>query len=122
MIGRMVGAAALRPDTFEDIEADESATHQATWVVIIMALATGIEFFGLRESVSVPRGFGSYFGIVFGCSSWVSLLATAWGAPLFLVGGDEVRQPEWGKLVRSTGYAQSPGVFKLLGLISGARP
>ena len=114
--------ATLRQSTFEEVEADESATRQATWVVFIMALATGLGFFGPPESVTVSRWYGLYFGILFGSGSWASLLAIAWGAPRFLEGGDKLREPEWGKLVRSTGYAQSPGVLKVLGLVNAASP
>ena len=118
----MLGAATLRQNTFEEVEADGSATRQATWVVVIMALATGLGFFGPPEDVTVSRWYGLYFGILFGLGSWGSFLALAWGAPHFLAGGDQLHELEWGKLVRSTGYAQSPGVLKVLGLVSGASP
>ena len=36
MIGRMLGAARLRADTFEDVEADRGATIQALLVVVIV--------------------------------------------------------------------------------------
>ena len=42
IIDRMIGAARLRVSTFEDVEADRSATRQALLVVTIVAVATGI--------------------------------------------------------------------------------
>ena len=42
MLGRMLGAARLKVDTFEDVEHDRGATLQALAVVIIVAIATGI--------------------------------------------------------------------------------
>ena len=42
MLSRMLGAARLSVDTFEDVERDSSATIQALIVVIIVALASGI--------------------------------------------------------------------------------
>ena len=42
IINRMIGAARLQLSTFEDVEADRSATRQAVIVVIAVAIATGI--------------------------------------------------------------------------------
>ena len=42
MLSRMLGAARLSVDTFEDVERDGSATIQALIVVIIVSLASGI--------------------------------------------------------------------------------
>ena len=42
IIDRMIGAARLQVSTFEDVEADRSATRQAMLVVIVVAVATGI--------------------------------------------------------------------------------
>ena len=39
MLSRMLGAARLSVDTFEDVERDSSATIQALIVVIIVSLA-----------------------------------------------------------------------------------
>ena len=42
MLNRMLGAALLRTDTFEDVENDSGATLQAFLVVIIVAVASGV--------------------------------------------------------------------------------
>ena len=42
IVDRMMGAARLQVSTFEDVEADRSATRQAILVVIVVAIATGI--------------------------------------------------------------------------------
>ena len=46
MFQRMIGAAKLRPETYEEVEADSSATLQAMSVVVLVALATGIGYLG----------------------------------------------------------------------------
>ena len=46
LIRRMLGAATLKVEIFEEVEADRSATLQAMFVVLLVALATGIGNFG----------------------------------------------------------------------------
>src|SRR5262245_39213228 len=41
-IRRLMGAALLDPDTYEDVEADPTATPQAAAVIILASLAAGI--------------------------------------------------------------------------------
>ena len=38
MLNRMIGAALLRSDTYEDVENDSGATVQALLVVVIVAI------------------------------------------------------------------------------------
>ena len=39
---RMVGAALLKVDTFEDVEHDRSATLQAALIVVLSAISGGV--------------------------------------------------------------------------------
>ena len=39
---RMLGAALLHADTYEEVEADRDATGQAFLVVVMSAVATGV--------------------------------------------------------------------------------
>ena len=58
IVDRMIGAAKLRVSTFEDVEADRSATRQAMLVVIAVAIATGIGSVGggvTRSTRAGPR-------------------------------------------------------------------
>jgi len=41
---RMMGAAKLRVATYEEVEADRSATGQALAVVVLTSVATGLGF------------------------------------------------------------------------------
>ena len=46
LVERMVGATRLDVHIFEEVEADTSATRQALYVVVLVALATGIASLG----------------------------------------------------------------------------
>ena len=110
MIRRMIGAAKLNIETFEEVEADSSATKQAMLVVAIVAVATGI---GLLGTGGLP---GLIFGIIVGVAGWA-----IWAWITFFIGTKLLRttatDADWGQLARTLGFAQSPGVFKVLGFI-----
>ena len=110
MISRMIGAAMLNAATFEEVEADGSATKQAMLVVVIVALATGV---GAIGSGGVT---GLIFGVIIGLVGWA-----AWAAITFFIGTTILRGPDtqadWGQLARTLGFAQSAGVLKVIGFI-----
>ena len=110
MLQRMIGAAKLRPETYEEVEADRSATLQALLVVVLVALATGI---GNLGSGSIA---GLLVGIVVGILGWAF-----WAWVTYLVGTSILSTPQthadWGQMARTLGYAQSPGVLKVFGVI-----
>jgi len=111
----MIGAAKLRTDTYEEVEADTSATRQAMSVVLLVALATGIG--GL--------GSGNILSLVLGAIA--ALVAWAlWALMTYLIGTTILRTPEtdanWGQLARTLGYAQSPGVLKIFAVIPAIGP
>ena len=108
----MIGAAKLDVDTFEEVEADTSATKQAMLVVVLVAVATGI---GLVATGGLS---GVILGIVVGLGGWA-----AWAWITFYIGTKLLptadTQADWGQLARTLGFAQSPGVFKVVGLVPG---
>jgi len=112
MISRMIGAARLNPQTFEEVEADSSATYQALLVVVLVALATGVG----RLSLGGVRGLIG--GVVIALVGWA-----LWAGITYLIGIILFRTAEthasWGQLARTLGFAQSPGIFKVFGLIPG---
>ena len=59
MIGRMIGAAGLKAETFEEIERDKGATIQALLVVILVSIA------GLVGSMLGGEDFNIVWGLVF---------------------------------------------------------
>ena len=110
MLERMIGAALLRPATFEEVEADASATRQALAVVVVVALATGV---GAIAGAGIGIVIAS---VIIAIIAWV-----LWAFITFWVGTTLLNTPEthadWGQLARALAFAQSPGVLKAFGFI-----
>ena len=110
MIKRMIGAAKLDTAIYEEVEADASATQQALTVVVLVALATGIGTFGS----------GGPLGLVVGIAAGIGLWAL-WAWITYFVGTTLLKTSEtkadWGQMARTLGFAQSPGIFKVVGFI-----
>ena len=115
MIERMIGAARLQVNVYEEVEADTSATKQAMLVVVIVALATGI------GSLQISGLGGLFIGLLVGLVGWA-----LWAWITYFVGTRIFNTPEtdadWGQLARTLGFAQSPGVLKIFLLIPGIGP
>lgn len=112
MISRMIGCALLRPQAYEEVEADRSATVQAMAVVIAGSLALGI------GNLAVGGAFGLLLGVVYGLVGWA-----IWASITYFVGTTLFRAPEtqadWGELARTLGFAHSPRVLLVLGVVPG---
>ena len=110
MLSRMLGAARLSVDTFEDVERDSSATIQALIVVIIVALASGIGEL-LSGDANILRAL--IFGVIRGILSWAiwALIAMFVGTKILKTDQTEA---DWGQLARGTGFAQTPGILTVL--------
>ena len=115
MLSRMVGAALLRSDTYEDVEHDRSATLQALFIVVLVSISTGIGGM-LSEDTSVVDAL--VFGIVGGIVSWAVWALTTWivGSTILKTADTEAN---WGQLARGTGFAQTPGIFSFLVFLPG---
>ena len=107
---RMVGAATLNVHVYEEVEADRSATLQAFGVVVLVSLVSGIGF------LSTGGISGLIGGIIFALIGWgFGALITYWiGTTLFRTAQTEAN---WGQLLRTLGFAPSPGVLRIFGLI-----
>jgi hypothetical protein len=105
MIQRMVGAALLKVDTYEEVEDDRSATKQALAVVAIVAVARAI---GTAEGVA-----GIVGALLAAIVGWL-----LWAGITYLI-GDKILggTATWGELLRTLGFAQTPGIILLLGFI-----
>ena len=110
MLERMLGAALLRVDTFEDVEHDRGATIQAALVVVIVSIAAGV---GGLLSGETDWIRGIIFGVIGGVVSWA-----VWALVVLVVGTTilktEQTQADWGQLARGTGFAQTPGILNVL--------
>ncbi len=110
MLSRMLGAALLRAETYEDVESDRGATIQALLVVIAVAVASGVGGL-LAGDADVVRGV--VFGVIRGVVTWA-----IWALATWLVGAKLLKtletEADWGQLARTTGFAQTPGLLSIL--------
>ena len=114
---RMVGAAKLDMHVYEEVEADTSATGQATGVVLLASLAGGIGSVGLGAG-----GLGSFItGAIAALIGWVS-----WAFVTYIIGTRLLPEPQTradvGELMRTLGFAQSPGLLRIFGSLPGVGP
>ena len=104
LVNRMIGAASLDVATYEEVEHDHTATGQAAVVVAIVAVCSAI---GGAKGGNIV---GLLIGQLIGWLVWAGITYLI-GEKLF--GGTA----SWGELLRTLGFAQSPGVLYLLGII-----
>ena len=112
---RVIGALALDPAIYEEVEADSSATTQALWLVVLSSIAAGVGARGL-VGTTLP-------GILF--VTMLSLLAWAgWALVVFEVGArvmpESSTRTDVGELLRTIGFASAPGLLRVLGVMSAA--
>jgi hypothetical protein len=106
LVDRMVGAAFLNTDTFEEVEHDETATGQAALVVVMVAVAYAI------------GGYGGGLTGALGAAGAALLSWLVWAGITFLVGTKVFGgTASWGELLRTLGFAQSAGVLAVLGIL-----
>lgn len=109
---RAIGAARLEVPVFEEIEADRAATGQALIVVVASSLAAGI---GLTSSL--------YNAPVLHRVMLALLLWVFWAISTYIVGVYLMPEPQTstsvGELLRTIGFAASPGILRILGVIPG---
>ena len=103
---RMKGAALLDVNTYEEVEADYTATKQAAGVVALVAVAQAIG--GLGEG-----SFGVLTGVISALLGWL-----LWAGITYLIGAKLLGgTATWGELLRTIGFAQTPGVLHILDII-----
>ncbi len=115
MVQRMIGAAKLQPETFNEVEHDASATKQAMAVVALVAVATGIGTLGAGGPVGFVVGVAAGIGL-WALWAWITYFV---GTTIFKT---QETEANWGQLARTLGFAQSPGVFKVFGFIPALGP
>jgi len=106
MVQRMLGAATLNIDTYEEVEADETATMQAAAVVAMVAVASAI---GAAGDGTTSIMFAPVAQII----GWL-----IWAGVTYLI-GDKIfgGTATWGELLRTLGFAQSPGLLYFLAVV-----
>lgn len=111
-VERIVGAAKISTRTYEEVEADESATGQAVAVVVLSSVAGGI---GLGEGAG-----GLLAGAVGGIVGWL-----VWSYLTYWIGTRWLAEPGTrataGELLRAIGFATAPGLLRVIGIVPGIR-
>lgn len=107
---RMIRAARLESALYEEVESDTSATGQALLVVVLAAIANGIGSIGMAGE---PGFFAQVIAAILGWIIW-AFLTLIIGTKLL---PQENTEADMGQMLRTIGFASSPGMLRVLGLI-----
>jgi hypothetical protein len=100
----MIAAAKLDVSIYEEVEADSTATGQAAGVVVLSAIASAIG--------SWDNPLGGLIGALIGWAIWAGVT--------YIIGTTAFKgTATWGELLRTLGFAQSPGLLYIVGVIPG---
>ena len=107
---RIIGAAKLRSATYEDVEHDTTAMGQAIAIVVLSSIAAA---FGSRTHAGPGDLLRS---TLLALISWFM-----WAGLTYLIGTKLLSTPgthaTWGELLRTTGFAASPGLLRIFGIV-----
>lgn len=109
MLERIIGVLKLDVNTYEEIEADQTATTQAAIVVVAVAILSGI-----------GNGFAgnSFIGGFISTAVWALIGWVIWSAVTYFVGTSFFGgKADLGQMLRVIGYAQAPQALNFLGFI-----
>ncbi len=112
MVDRMLRAAKLDAQLYEEVEADKGALGQSMGVVVLASVAGGVGSGGLGGLS------GILIGTVGALIGWF-----IWAALTYFIGTRILPEPttraDVGELLRTTGFSSSPGLIRVFGLIPG---
>jgi hypothetical protein len=103
----MIRAAKLDPRVYEEVEADEAATVQAMAVVALAALAAGIGHGGGPFAIAQ---------VVRALIIWVIWAGLSYAVGVYLLPEPQTKAT-LGQMLRTTGFAASPGVLRFFRFI-----
>jgi hypothetical protein len=112
---RMMRAARLDISLYNEVEADLNATSQALTVVVVTAIAAGIGTALGAALAGSPRGIagGLIGGVITELLGWL-----VWSWVMYFVGTRFFQgTATYGELLRTLGFAYSPGVLLILRFI-----
>ena len=110
LVDRMVRAAKLDIRLYEEVEADRQSMGQAMTVVVISSLAAGLG----------NAGRGGFTGLIFGAlAALIGWYVMAY--LIYFIGTRILPEPQThadhGELLRTMGFASSPGVLRVAGAL-----
>lgn len=107
---RMIRAAKLDVNLYEEVEADKNAMGQAMAVVILSSVAAGIGTIGTTGLK------GLVLGAIAALAGWF-----IWSFVAYFIGTRLLPEPQtkadYGELLRTIGFSSSPGVLRVVGII-----
>ena len=109
---RIIRAAKLDAQLYEEVEADTGAMGQAMGVVVLSSMAAGVG--------SVARGGlgGILVGTIAALIGWY-----VWAYLTYFIGTKFLPEPQTeadpGELLRTIGFSSSPGLIRVFGIIPG---
>src|SRR5437764_3370254 len=109
LILRMVGAAAFDSQSYEDVEADNTATAPAVGVVVLSSIAAAIG--------AGATDFRSMAGLLAASIlSWfIWVLLTLYIGTRLLPGKET--EADFGQILRTTGFSASIGILRVFGVL-----
>ena len=109
---RMIRAAKLDANLYEEVEADQGAMGQAMAVVVLSGVAAGI------GSFATGGLSGTVVGTIGALVGWY-----IWAFLTYFIGTRFLPEPETkadqGELLRTIGFSSAPGLIRVLGIIPG---
>ncbi len=109
---RIIRAAKLDVNLYEEVEADRGALGQAMGVVVLSSIAAGL---GSIERAGIS---GIFIGTIIALISWY-----VWAYITYFIGTKLLPEPQTkadhGELLRTIGFSSSPGLIRILGIIPG---
>ena len=111
-LDRIVRAAKLDVNLYEEVEADKGALSQAMGVVVLSSVAAGIGSIG---SIGTE---GIIIGAITALIAWY-----VWAYITYFIGVKILPEPQTeadhGELLRTIGFSSSPGLVRILAIIPG---
>ena len=109
---RIIRAAKLDSNLYEEVEKDTKALPQAMMVVLLSAVAAGI------GSITKIGAVGILLGAIIVLITWY-----VWAMLTYLIGTKLLPEPQTkadlGELLRTIGFSSSPGLIRILGIVGG---
>ena len=109
---RMIRAAKLDVNLYEEVEADPNTMPQAMGVVVLSSLAAGVGSIG-----AIGLG-GLLIGTLAALVGWY-----IWAWLTYFIGtrilAEAQTEADLGQLLRTTGFSSSAGLIRVLGIIPG---
>ena len=112
---RMIRAAKLDVQLYEEVEADQGAMREAMTVVVLSAVAAGI------GNVANGGLSGIIIGTIGALAGWY-----IWAYLTYFIGTRLLPEPDTkadhGELLRTIGFSSAPGLIRVFGIIPGLAP